>query len=215
MAHLKAVTAYLTGVILLILPLVYGAALPSSVNALNHLVGRQTSSTRLCEGDKINGALLNTFTPENPPSVDLIQQCSQLFSKTPDGRERVAGSTGTESPSAPPDANIRYIDYYCWIGNEARTLDIHIAILHVLHMPDRVVASYGKESVVVFRWGEASIIYKAYHARGKTWRSHAIANAAAMVLNHCSGGDISNTRRVHGWYYGIQGFYVDAVEIRR
>lgn len=190
-----------------------GAALPNPITD----VSRQTSSTKLCDGDKINGALLNTFTPDNPPSAALIEQCTQVFAKTSkaEGNRATRGSTGTSAP-----VNSQMIpgrSFSCSATEyRARTLDIHIAILHILQQPDVAVSSTGSP-VEIFRWGEASIFYIGirrvdYISPVIWWRTHDIAYASAAALRNCYDGEPSNYIRRHTFYFYNYEEFSDVVE---
>lgn len=212
MAPLKTAIAYLTGFFLLLLPFVTGAVLPNSINSL--LASRQTSSTKLCDGDKINGALLNTFTPKNPPSQALLEQCNQLFVKRPQNIN-TAGTTAN-SPSVPSASGPVGVscDRY---RHPSRTVDIHVAILHLLRSPNQAVEYLGFP-VQVFRWGEAAIFFDVERKRPTLprnifWTTNNVARAAATVLDRCANGIISSNLRLHGWWREDIDILVYKVEV--
>lgn len=216
MAFLKALTQYLAS-FFLIVTLVASAALPS--NDFGE-IARRGISTKLCDGDKINGALLNTFTPENPPPAALLRQCQQVMTK-----KFIGNSTNTDAPPPPPGDQVLHglavPDVGCVASAVAPVIDIQVAILHILHLPDRFITSDNRDTLV-FSWGQASIYWYgrrevSWEARVRVQSSHNIARYAAEGIDWCATNshvrDLPlNLQAVHGWRYVRRGAVTEWVE---
>lgn len=135
-----------------------GAAIPSP-NSQPRAPG--FSSTNLCDGYKINIALLDSFTPDKPPSMSLLSTCDQILQFKKDN----------------PRTNA--LGVACSVYSQARVLDTYIALLHIWHGGDVYWWKFFSRCRIAYQWGDAKIEWcdTSYASKVSALMIYDIANA--------------------------------------
>lgn len=173
------------------LNIVLGAAI-ASPNGSGDLPGNSWFSTKLCDGDKVNSALLKTFTLQNPPSEALLKTCDSLLFKTrTDLDASNLNSTELQPPSSETPADgptaLSHKQLSCYGPHRARKLDVLVTVLHLF--ADGNSRGIARESSV-YRWGNARIlaVYDGVGFRDRYETKRYVGELALYVSDRCNPG---------------------------
>lgn len=132
------------------------------------------SSTKLCEGDKLNEALLRSFTPENPPSLALLSTCDKILNLK--NNADLNGPRPFETPQ-------------CFKYREAPFVDTYVCMLYIYIIQTQPVIYYidNARCGIAYEWGNARVEYCSRNTptRAKAWAREVYINAL-KIYNSCA-----------------------------